>query len=132
MLTRVPILKYGVGLEYLQNGAESTVDGSYSLGYVSIPIHIRAKLGPVFALVGVAANFKVTEAKSGVFDSPGYLDSPGAFDLPLVAGFGFSFLMFSVEARYHYGTQVTNTRNEFNVSTDFTTSYLQLGVSAEF
>ena len=64
----IPILKYGVGLEYLQNGAESTVDGSYSLGYVSIPIHIRAKLGPVFALVGVAANFKVTEAKSGVFE----------------------------------------------------------------
>ena len=113
----------------------------YKTSYISIPIHLRVKLGPVFALAGIAANFKVSESKSGDFENtdtskPVYSDA-NAFDLPLVFGAGLKFLMFSIEARYHWGTQPIGTRTDMPVSgttrqTDYTIQYLQLGASVEF
>ena len=130
----IPLLNWTAGLEYFQNGAKSstTVGGDYKIGYLSIPIHLRVKLGPVFALAGVAANIKVSDSKSGIYNDPAQYGNTESFDLPLALGIGFKFLMFSVEARYHWGTQTINTRTDIEGATDFTTQYLQIGAAVEF
>ena len=131
----IPLLNWTAGLEYFQNGAKSTATtgGDYKIGYLSVPLHLRVKVGPVFALAGVAANIKVSDSKSGIYNDPAQYGNTKGFDLPLALGIGVKFLMFSVEARYHLGTQTINTRTDVaGTTTDFTTQYLQIGAAVEF
>ena len=55
------ILYFGSGLEYFQNGLDYSTNSKRVLHTISIPLDLKVKLGPVFALGGIAANFKVSE-----------------------------------------------------------------------
>jgi hypothetical protein len=118
----IPMLHIGTGLEYFQNGWSNGDDTYRKLHTISVPAYAKLKIGPVFALAGVAANFKVSEK---VMDSGQEVeiaddDKAAVFDLPISAGLGVKFLMITVELRYHWGTieSIPGTKNQ----------YLQIGL----
>ena len=119
----IPMLHAGGGLEYLQNGFEyKDIDQQSKLNYLSVPLYLKVKLGPVYATGGTALNFKVNE--SGV--SPPSVEKSNVFDLPLQVGIGVKILMFSVEARYNWGLlEVYNNAPAKN-------QYLQVGAAVSF
>jgi hypothetical protein len=56
----LPLLYFGTGLEYYKNGTKM-VDYERDLHYLSIPLDLKLKLGPVFLLTGFSPSFKVAE-----------------------------------------------------------------------
>ncbi len=122
----VPALHFGYGLEYMTTGAEWN-DNSESvlLNNLCIPLFIEGKLGPVFALGGISANFKLNEKYSGLIsDSPFGEEHFKTVDFPVFVGAGVKILLFSIEARYYWGL------NEVNEG--LKSQYLQLGVGVSF
>ena len=121
------ILNIGSGLEYFQNGFQSSViDLKRKLHYVSLPVYLKVKVGPVFATGGTAFNFKVAENIKFLDTSLDPLtEKSRIFDLPLQVGLGVKVFFISIEARYNWGMINLNeigTRNQ----------YLQVGLAASF
>lgn len=117
----IPMIHLGAGLEYMQAGAKLKSGNNYSLGYLGVPVYLKGKLGPFFALAGVGVNLKITENHE---DSDTFPEDFKATDFPAFAGLGFRFLMVSIEGRYHWGLSEINNgiRNE----------YWQLGAAVSF
>ena len=123
----VPMLHFGMGLEYFQNGFESNlIDLQRKLHYVSAPLYLKVKLGPVYATGGTALNFKVAE-NNNLGDTSGdpLAEKSKVFDLPLQAGVGVKILMVSLEARYNWGMLEINDIGAKN-------QYFQLGAAVFF
>lgn len=122
----VPLLSFQSGLEYIQCGATGDLDSEVRLNYLSIPLSARLKLGPVFVLGGVNANFKIVEELevAGVeVDINADNESP-FMDVPVHVGVGVNFLFLCAEARYHYGLVELND--------GYHNSYLQVGLGLHF
>jgi hypothetical protein len=119
------LLMLHTGVEYMQKGHRTDDANFRRINYLSIPVGLRAKLGPIFAQVGVNGNYKLSERYevngSDALDSSNRTNS---FDLPGHIGLGFKLLIFEIEARYHQGFLDVNNGNK--------NSYLQLGAAIEF
>lgn len=102
----IPLLWFGSGLEYFQNGLNYTDDSKRVMHTISVPVDLKLKLGPVYALTGFAANFLVSEKiKNGDSSAnPANSDKSNWFDAPFFLGAGIKILFVTVEARYHWGT----------------------------
>ena len=104
----VPLLHFGIGLEYFQNGSNYSLlgkDYTFRAHTLSVPLFLKVKLGPVFLLGGAGTNFTLSQSiKSGSekIDMTSEDEIKG-FDVPLFGGIGLEVLMFTFEARYHYG-----------------------------
>lgn len=122
----VPILNWEFGAEYFKNGAISG-NNKYELHYLSVPLDLKVKLGPVFVLGGLAPSFKVAEKwdLNGTKYDPTGDEKSEWFDAPVLVGVGFEILMFKIEARYHWGLM--------ELSDDGTKNqYLQIGAGVSF
>ncbi len=111
------------GLEYFQNGAKLDDNNYRKLHYISVPLGLRVKLGPVYALGGPALNFKVAESSRVLGQSIDDDNKAAFFDLPVFLGAGVKIFMFTVEARYAWGL--------LDVNDGVTNQYLQLGVGLQ-
>jgi hypothetical protein len=102
--------RYSTGLEYSQDGAKLLGDNYHRLNYLGLPIYLKAKVGPVFALAGFSPKFKIGEKIdiNGVTTKPTGDDKSKFFDLPVFAGAGVNFLMLTIEARYYYSFMKVN------------------------
>ncbi len=124
----LPLIRIGTGLDYLQNGTFEDSDNKINLHYLSAPLYLKLKVGPVFALAGAAANFKVGEkwtisgSKISGFDSK-------SFDLPVFAGLGVKFAFLTIEARYYYGTTTIND-DAISVTKGAHNEFFQIGLGA--
>ena len=129
----IPLLKFGSGLEYFQNGYSfdsTSTTASFKAHTISIPVFLKVKLGPVFALGGAGANFNIVQ-KYKVGDNT--VDIPedhkiNVFDVPVFLGLGVKILMFSVEARYHWG-MLDATSSE---ASSPQSQYFQVGAAVSF
>jgi hypothetical protein len=122
----VPLLHFGTGLEYVQNGMRFNEDNKRVLHYASVPLNLKLKLGPVFALGGIAPSFKVAEREfvGGNSSKPDTDDRSKGFDAPLYLGAGLKILFITLEARYHWGIA--------DVYQGYNNQYLQLGAAISF
>ncbi len=122
----VSMLHFGKGLEYFQNGIEYSANSERVLHTVSLPLYLKLKIGPVFALGGIAGNFKVSEKfTAGDYEvSPTDSDKSNWFDAPVFLGAGVKIFFVSVEARYHWGL--------LEVRNDLKSQYFQLGAAVSF
>lgn len=122
----VPMLHLGTGLEYNQNGAQENSDNKWVLHYVSVPINLKLKIGPVYGLAGFAPSFKVSEKYiiDGSKTSPSSDEKSEWFDIPFHAGVGVKILFLSIEARYHWGM--------LDVNDGLKNQYFQLGAGISF
>lgn len=114
----IPLLRYSYGLEYAQMGGDLKSAGDYRLNYIGVPIYLKGKLGPVYALAGTALNLKISES-GGNFDK-----KADTFDMPIFIGGGFKILIVSVEVRYGWGL--------FEVQETAKNEYMQLGLTLSF
>lgn len=99
-----PLLRLGKGMEYFQNGMRYTGGTERILHTISTPVYLKLKVGPVFGLGGIAADFKVSEKfNTGDVTVPVDSGKSSWFDAPVFLGAGVKVLFFTVEARYHWG-----------------------------
>ena len=121
-----PMLFFGSGLEYFQNGFDYTRDSRRVLHTISVPLDLKVKLGPVFALGGISANFIVSEKI--VSGDNKYDPSDDAkfhwFDVPVFLGVGVKIFFITIEGRYHWG--LVDAKNEYFHR------YFQLGLGLSF
>jgi hypothetical protein len=122
----IPFLHWGVGLEFCKNGAELADNSRQVINYLGVPVYLKAKVGPVYALLGVQPKVKIGE-KIIINDettNPTDEQKSKTFDLPAFGGLGVNILIVSLEARYHYSMIETNhgARN----------AYLQFGATLHF
>lgn len=122
----IPLFKLETGLEYMQAGAILSDTSERRLNYIVVPAQLVFKLGPLLALGGINACFKVDENYI-VNDTEQSLsdDQSSSFtDFTVDGGVGFKILMVSVEARHYWGlTDINNgTKNR----------YWQLGLKINF
>jgi hypothetical protein len=124
----IPLLKFGYGLDYLQNGAELSDFGKYKLNYLSIPLYVKAKIGPVFGLAGTGLNFKISDKleNGGMETDADDNYATKDFDMPLFIGGGFKILMVTIEARYNWGLI------DINETLGIKNQYWQIGASLSF
>jgi len=122
----IPILWFGSGIEYFQNGLKYTDNLKRVVHTISVPLDLKVKVGPVYALTGFAANFKVSEKIIAGDNSIDPLEEDKAnwFDAPFFLGAGVKIAFVSVEARYHWGT--IEARNSLY------NRYLQIGAALTF
>lgn len=122
----IPMLHFGTGLDYVQNGLRFNEDNKRVLHYVSVPLNLKFKLGPVFALGGIAPSFKVAEREfvNGSSSKPGSDDTSNWFDAPVFLGAGVKIFFITIEARYHWGIT--------DVYQGFHNQYLQIGAGLSF
>lgn len=122
----IPMLHFGSGLEYFQNGISYTNDFERVLHTISVPLDLKVKLGPVFALGGIAANFKVSEKVKigGEYVTPLEGDKSAWFDAPVFLGAGLKIAFVTIEARYHWGL--------IEVRDGKHSQYLQIGAGLSF
>ena len=120
------ILHFDSGIEYFQNGLKYTGNSKRTLHTVSIPLDLRLKIGPVYALGGAAINFKVSESYDIGDNSypPTDNDKSNWFDVAAFAGAGVKIWILSVEARYHWGL--------IEVRDDLYNRYFQIGAAVSF
>lgn len=118
-----PIVNFTKGLEYFQNGYFKDSDNKSIMHTLSVPLALKLKLGPAFLTGGAAANFMVSEDSKILGQD--FDNETNVFDVPLFLGAGASILMFSLEARYHWGMLEINDTGAKN-------QYFQLGVGFEF
>ena len=120
------ILHVGTGLEYFKNGTEYSENSSRVLHTISVPVSLKVQLGPVFALGGIGANFKVSEKL--VYNDTSYDLSDDQksnwFDAPVFLGAGVKLWFLTVEARYHWGL--------LEVNNGYHSRYFQLGAGLSF
>ena len=127
----IPLLRFGLGLEYSQVGLvsdNSNIDNSLKLHYLYVPLYLKVKLGPVFALGGASPGFKVGE-KLVVLGQEVSLNNDNkanAFDVPLFLGAGLKILFISVEVRYNWG--MINVYDNPSAKNQ----YLQVGAAISF
>ena len=120
------VLSYGAGLEYFQNGLKYPNNSERVQNTLSIPIHIKVKIGPVYALGGIATNFKLTE-KYDVGDNtytPTDTAKSNWIDFAAFAGVGVKIFFINVEARYHWGL--------LEVREGLNNRYFQIGAAFNF
>lgn len=120
------ILHFDSGIEYFQNGFKYTGDAKRTLHTISIPLDLRLKIGPVYGVGGVAANFKVAESFDLGDNSITPIDSDKSnwFDVAAFTGVGVKIWILSVEARYHWGL--------LEVRNDLYSRYFQVGAAVSF
>ena len=127
----IPLLSLGVGLEYSSNGStQNSPDAKYVRHIISLPVYLKVKLGPVFALAGTAANFGVADKFSIEGENIDLNDilKTNVFNLPIYMGIGVKVSIISIEARYHLGLlDLDKTDNSSK-----TTQYFQLGAAVSF
>lgn len=120
------ILLFGTGLEYFQNGLKYSSNTKRVVHTISVPLDLKVKLGPVFVLGGIAANFKVSEKIiiGDVKYDPPEANKTNWFDAAAFLGAGIKIAFLSIEGRYHWG--LIEARNGFY------NRYFQLGAAISF
>ena len=121
----LPLLHFGTGLEYYKNGAKM-VNYERDLHYLSIPLDLKLKLGPVFLLTGFSPSFKVAERiiRDGISEKPADENKAEWFDIPFFVGGGVKVWFVTLEARYHWGLR--------EVTDGYMTQSFQIGAGISF
>jgi hypothetical protein len=122
----IPAVHLGIGLEYMQTGMKVDDKNKQVLGYLSIPVYAKAKIGPFFGLGGIGANIKVSEKVfvNGTSAKPTDEQKSETMDFPVFLGAGAMLSIFTLEARYHWGIS--------DINSGYSSQYFQLGAGVSF
>ena len=127
----IPFVRIGTGLEFFQTGTVASNKNAVHLSYLSVPLNLRLKFGSIYFLGGVSPSLKVSDKWEilGEKITPEDDYKAKSFDIPVYAGMGFKILMFSIEARYHWGTMQLYDDPKYS---DLRNRYFQLGLGLSF
>ncbi|WP_068475292.1 outer membrane beta-barrel protein [Saccharicrinis aurantiacus] len=98
----LPFMFFHSGIEYMQMGGKIE-NNDYVLNYIGVPLGLKFKVGPLYAVGGAMVNFKISEKGSP------YDNKANWYDSNVYAGAGLEILIFCLEAKYMWGlTDVNN------------------------
>lgn len=120
----IPMLHFGTGVEYYQNGAYIDDSNKRIFQYIGVPLYLKFKIGPVFALSGFELSFLVDQNAYLLGQKYTPTEKANWFDAPFFLGAGVKIFFLSVELRYCWGT--------IDVYDDTRSQYLQLGGAISF
>lgn len=101
----LPLFFLNTGLEYSKVGGDIN-NSDYKLHYLGIPLAVKAKVGPVYALAGAAFNVKVSD-KNNPFE-----DNAKWYDTNAFVGAGLEIIIFTLDVKYIWGmTEIQNNMN---------------------
>ena len=121
----VPLLRFTAGLEYFENGSKRDDDNNVRISYLSLPLSLKVKLGPVHAYGGGSALLRVglTEKLNGV-EAENANSRFRRMDGAAFIGAGAKILFVGLDVRYHWGLA--------NVFENYSNRYLQIGANVYF
>ena len=109
------------GLEYSQQGHRDNDENFRKIHYLSVPLALRFKFGPVLLQGGINTNMRVAEKVLLMDEDITSQTKTNFLDFAYQLGAAFNFGPVGVEARYHGGLLDVNEGNK--------NRYLQIGVS---
>ena len=94
-----PSIRFNAAIFFNQIGSQIPDEPAFNLDYLQIPIGLKVKIGPVYALGGLSGAYRLSAKQSDIDIS----DEIKSIDFAVHAGVGFKFLIFSLEGRYNWG-----------------------------
>ncbi len=101
-----PFLHFQSGLEYTKMGG-SFNNHSHYINYLGVPLGLKAKVGPIYALGGASFNIKLSENTS--FPNTPFMGTSKWYDTNAFIGAGLEILIFTFDVKYIHGlTDINN------------------------
>ena len=119
----IPLLYFGYGLEYYQTGSKLDDNNKLVLHYISLPLSLKVKFGPIQAFGGFHGAVKV----SGSLTTLGQSTSAQGFetfDAGAFVGLGAKIAFIGAEARYTWGL--------IDIKDGYKNNYFQAGLTLWF
>lgn len=102
----LPFMRFGAGLEFYQLGGRDGAREQVKLSYLSIPLMLKVKIGPFFAMGGYQGAIRVhaVEIVGDVRMDPEN-GKYSRWNAGPYVGAGAQFLVFFIEGRYTWGRE---------------------------
>jgi hypothetical protein len=98
----VPAIYFGSGVEYYQTGSKLDDNNKLVLHYISLPLSLKAKIGPLQAYGGIHGAVKVASSQTVLGQSTS-VEGYSSFDAGAFVGLGLKVAFIGAEARYTWG-----------------------------
>jgi hypothetical protein len=119
----IPMLYFYSAFEYYQTGGKVNDNNKLALHYISVPIGLKLKIGPVQGFAGIHGAVKVSSRLTVLGESTA-AEGFNTFDAGTFAGLGLRFLFIGAEAKYTWG--------RVNIKDGYKNNYWQAGVTLWF
>jgi hypothetical protein len=98
----IPMLYIYTALDYYQTGSKYNDDNKLVLHYISIPVGLKLKIGPVQAFGGIHGAVKVSTAYT-LLGQPVSSEKFSTFDAGTFIGLGLNIAFIGAEVKYTKG-----------------------------
>jgi hypothetical protein len=119
----IPMLYFSSGLDYYQSGSKKKDDTKLVLHYISVPLALKLKIGPVHGIGGVHGAVKVS-SKLTVLGESGSAKDFKSFDAGAFLGAGIQILFIAAEVKYNWGL--------VDIYNGYKNNFLQAGLTLSF
>lgn len=119
----IPLLDLGTGLDYYQSGSQLDDNNKVVLHYLSVPISLKLKIGPLHVFGGVHGAVKVGSTET-VMGQSSTAEGYNTFDAGGFAGLGIKLFFIGAEAKYTWGF--------VDVKDGYKNNFLQAGLTLWF
>jgi hypothetical protein len=119
----IPMLYFSSGLDYYQSGSKKSDDVKLVLHYISVPLALKLKIGPVHGIGGVHGAVKVS-SKLTLGGTSGSAKDFKSFDAGAFLGAGIQILFIAAEVKYNWGL--------VDIYNGYKNNFLQAGLTLSF
>jgi Outer membrane protein beta-barrel domain len=119
----IPMLHFGSGLDYYQSGSQVDDNNKVVLHYISVPLSLKAEIGPIHIFAGVQGAIRVaTDLTIQGQSTPA--EGYSGYDAGGFVGVGLKFWVIGAEAKYNWGF--------VDIKDGYKNNYLQAGLTVWF
>jgi hypothetical protein len=119
----VPMLYFYSAFEYYQTGSKANDNNKLVLHYLSVPIALKLKIGPMQGFAGVHGALRVS-SKMTILGVSSSAEGYSSFDAGAFAGLGIRVLFIGAEAKYNWGL--------VNIKDGYKNNFWQAGLTLWF
>ena len=119
----IPMLYFSSGLDYYQSGSKKSDDVKLVLHYISVPLALKLKVGPLHGIGGIHGAVKVS-SKLTIGNESGSAKDFGSFDAGAFLGAGIQILIISAEIKYNWGL--------VDIYNGYKNNFMQAGLTLSF
>ena len=119
----IPMLYFSSGLDYYQTGSKQSEGNKLVLHWISVPLSLKLKVGPVHGFGGVHGAVKVS-SKLTVVGADVSAKDFGSWDAGAFVGAGIQILFISAEVKYNWGL--------VDIYSGYKNNFLQAGLTLSF
>jgi hypothetical protein len=117
------MLYFSSGLDYYQSGSKQSEGNKLVLHYISVPLSLKLKIGPVHGFGGVHGAVKVSSKLTVVGEGVSAKDF-GSWDAGAFIGAGIQIFFISAELKYNWGL--------VDIYNGYKNNFLQAGLTLSF